>query len=254
MMRKRLPLLERESDVLKKENQQNRSKIQDLETQNKNLDLELTSLNEKYADDMAIGEEQISYLMETIERIEKENSESMEALISDNTAIEAKRVQERNALNEQIVEQKAIFDKEREQIMQGNTKRELNLSNQLAALKNELESKESEISSLKLAVSEISTKLDAATTLSEALRKARDKSLAELESVKATNKKASDRSLAELELIKVANKKARDEFLVEIEAIKAVNANLNKKMAELSNEPASQNNPTKNSPTPKQNN
>jgi chromosome segregation ATPase len=231
MMKKRLPLLERESDVLKKENQQNRMKIQDLETQNKNLGLELTSLNEKYAGDMAIGEGQIKYLLETIERIEKENNESMKALISHNTALEAKRLQERNTLKEQIVMQKATFDKEREQILQGNTKRELDLSNQLAALKNNLESKELEISSLKLAVSEISTKLDAATTLSETLRKARDESVAKLESVKATNKKD------------------RDKSLVELESVKAVNANLNKNLAELSNKLASQNRPIQNSPT-----
>ena len=53
MMKKRLPLVERESDVLKKENQQHRIKIQDLEMQNKQLSLELTSLNEKYTNDMA---------------------------------------------------------------------------------------------------------------------------------------------------------------------------------------------------------
>jgi chromosome segregation ATPase len=180
---------------------------------------------------MAIGEDQIKYLLETIERIEKENNESMKALISRNTALEAKRVQERKTLNERIVMQKATFDKEREQILQGNTKRELDLSNQLAALKNNLESKELEISSLKLAVSEISTKLDAATTLSETLRKARDESVAKLESVKATNKKD------------------RDKSLVELESVKAVNANLNKNLAELSNKLASQNRPIQNSPT-----
>ena len=231
MMKKRLPLLERESDILKKENQQNRMKIQDLETQKRDLGLELTSLNEKYVGDMAIGEEQIRYLLETIQRMEKENSEGMEALISHNTALEAKRVQERKTLNEQIVMQKTIFDKEREQIIEGNTKRESDLSNQLAGLKNNLESKELEISSLKLAVSEISTKLDAAATLAEAIRKTRDESVAELEAVKA------------------ADKKARDEFLVELEAIKAVNANLKKNLAELSNELASQNSLTQNRPT-----
>jgi hypothetical protein len=249
MMKKRLPLIERESDVLKTENQQNRMKIQDLEIQNKNLGLELVSLNEKYVNDMAVGEDQKNYLLETIQRMEKENSESTEALVSQKTALEAKLVQERNTLNKQIVMQKATFDKEREQIIQGNTKRELNLSDQLAVLKTNLESKELEISSLKLAVSEISTKLGAATTLAEAMRKARDKSFAELESVKAANEKARDKSLAELEAVKAANKKVKDESLVELEAIKAVNANLNKKMVKLSKELASQNSPTQISPT-----
>lgn len=187
MMKKRLPLMERESDVLKKENRQYRLKIQDLETQNKQLDLELTSLNEKYANDMAMGEEQISYLQETIQKIDKENSESRDALISDNKVLEAKLVRESHALNEQIVVQKAAFNQEREQIMRRNATRELNLSNQLGVLNKKLEARELEISSLKLAISEISTKLGAATTLSEVLRKARDESLAELESVKAAN-------------------------------------------------------------------
>lgn len=212
MMKKRLPLIERESDVLKKENQQHRMKIQDLETQNKQLGLELTSLSEKYTNDMVIGEEQISNLQETIQEIEKENSESIEALISHNKFLEEKLVRESQALNEQIVMQKAAFNQEREQIVQENAKRELNLSNQLGVLNKKLASRELEISSLKLAISETSIQLGAANALSEALRKARDESLAELESVEATN------------------------------------ANLNKKMAELSLKLSSQNSPTKTNP------
>jgi chromosome segregation ATPase len=187
MMKKRLSLIERESDVLKKENQQRRTKIQELETENKQLGLELTSLNEKYLSDMTNAEEQINYLQETLEKREKENSDRTDALLSDNKALEKKRIQENHALQEQIVMQKAAFNQERELKMQESAKRELSFSSQLGVLNKKLEEKDSELSALKLAISEITAKLDAANTLSQKLTKARDESLAELESVKASN-------------------------------------------------------------------
>ncbi len=187
MMKKRLPLIERENDVLKTENQQHRMKIQDMEKQNKQLAMVLTSLNEKYTNDMAISEEQIINLQETLEEIEKKNSEIIEVLNSQNIVLEEKLVRETQELNKQIIKQKKAFNQEREQIVQESAKKELNWSTELGVLKKQLEPKELQISSLKLAISEISMQLGAATALSEALRKARDESLAELESVRAAN-------------------------------------------------------------------
>lgn len=222
MMKKRLPLVERESDVLKKENRQYRTKIQELEAQNKKLSLELTSLNEKYTNDVAIDEEEINYLHELIQRIEKENSERIEELISQKKVLEAKLARDTQALKEEIAAQKSAFVKEREQILQENAKRDLSQTLEINSLKKEIEPKETEISSYKLAINEISLQLGAATALSEALKKSRDKTLAELESVKA------------------ASKKNKDESLVELESIKTVNASLHKKMAELSSQLSNQ--------------
>ena len=72
-----------------------------------------------------------------------------------------------------------------EQIIQQNAKRESNLLTQLNDLKKTLKPKELEIASLKATVTEISIQLAEATALSRALKKARDDSMAELESEKA---------------------------------------------------------------------
>ncbi|MGB3222619.1 MAG: hypothetical protein WBB23_07440 [Desulforhopalus sp.] len=240
MMKKRLPMVERESDVLKKENRQYRMKVQELETQNKKLSLELTSLDEKYINDMTIGEEEITYLHELVQRIEKESSERIEEIISRNKILEENFSRESHALKEEISKQKALFAKEREQISQESAKRELSQNIVINTLKKELDSKESLILSYKLAINEISVQLGAATTLSEALRKSRDESLAELESVKTASKQNKEESLAELESVKAVSKQNKEKSLAELESVKTVNANLNKKMAELSSQTSNQ--------------
>jgi chromosome segregation ATPase len=186
-MKKRLPLIERENDVLKKENLQHRTKIQDLETQLGKLTADLTSLNEKYTNDTAADEEQIRILQDTIRTIEAESAEKIEGLISQNTALEEKRAGEVRALNEQMAMQKQAFGQEREQMMQASAKKELNLTGRMDDLKKAVEAKQLEITSLKMALNETSSKLGEATAMAETLRKSRDESVAELESVKAAN-------------------------------------------------------------------
>ncbi len=244
MMKKRLPLIERESAVLTKENLQHQMKIQELEARNKQLGDALAALNDQYDRDMATGEEQINNLQENIEKIEQENSEKIEALISQNKDLEAKMMKERGALREQIAKQKKVFNHEQEQMTKESEKKELALTTQLDDLKKQLEPKERKIASFKLAINEISVQLGAATSLAEKLKKAKEESLAELESVKAANKKAREKLLAELESLKAANKKAGDESVAKLDSVKSDNANLNKKMAELSYRLASRNNPS----------
>ncbi len=225
MMKKRLPLVERESEVLRKENEQNRAKIQDLEARNWNMTLELASQKEQYLHDMAAAEEEIGKLQEELQKKEKENSEKIDALTAAGKAVEAKRLQELKSLQEQIDQQKTAFqqelaqnkqasEQERQKIMEENSQRELELSTQLALLKKKLAPKEAEIASLKLAISEISIQLGAASTLSESLKKARDESLAELESVKE------------------ADRKKTEQLQVRLDALQAINAELTKKLAE----------------------
>ena len=186
-MKKRLPLIERENDVLKKENQQQRTKIHDLEMQNKQQAAVLTSLNEKYTNDMAISEEQILDLDNIISEMEQETAEKIELLTAQKNILEEKLVQETKVLNEKLVKQKTAFNQEREQILQQHSKKELDWSTELGVLKKQLEPMEMQISSLKLAINEISIQLGAATALSEELRKTRDASLAEVDSLKIAN-------------------------------------------------------------------
>jgi chromosome segregation ATPase len=186
-MKKRLPLIERENDVLKKENLQHRMKVLDLESQVNQLGLELASLNDKYAKDMAAGAEQINKLQETIQKIEQESSARIQGLMAKNADLKAKMAREVQDLKEQMAKQNDAHIQERKQIMQENAQREFDLTAQVDNLKKALEAKDLEIASRKMAMDEISSKLGEATALTESLIKTRDASAAELESVKAAN-------------------------------------------------------------------
>ncbi|MFA5699785.1 MAG: hypothetical protein WC913_00720 [Desulfuromonas sp.] len=153
MMKKRLSLIEREDDVLKRENRQHRMRIQELETQNKQLGQELDVMKEKYAIDMLIGEEQNNSLQEIIEKIKKETSERMLILIAEKKVLEEQIVRERRFFNDQIDTVKAAGNEQREKIIQANTQMELNLTAQLDVLNEKLEAKEREISLLEAVIS-----------------------------------------------------------------------------------------------------
>jgi chromosome segregation ATPase len=186
-MKKRLPLVERENDVLKKENLQHRMKVLELESQIKQMGLEFSSLNDKYDKDMAAGAEQINKLQETIQRMEQESSARIGELTSKNTALNAKMVREVQDLKDQMAKQNDAHIQERKRIMQENAQREFDLTARLDKLKKALETKDLEISSRKMAMDELSSRLGAATALSESLKTARDAAAAELDSVKAAN-------------------------------------------------------------------
>jgi chromosome segregation ATPase len=186
-MKKRLPLVERENDVLKKENLQQRMKVLDQESQIKQLGLELTSLNDKYTKDMTASAEQINKLQETIQKIEQESSARIQGLMAMNAALEAKMAREVQDLKKLMAKQNDAHIQERKQIMQKNAQREFDLTAQLDNLKKALDAKDLEITSRKMAMNEISSKLREATTLSESLKKDRDAAAAELESAKAAN-------------------------------------------------------------------
>ena len=187
VLKKRLPLVERENDVLSKENSQYRSKIRELESRIRQLDLELTALNGKYSDDMAVSAEAIRRLQQTIESKEKESTATIEQMQALNAVTEKKRTQEVRALNDQIASQKENFNREREHIILENAQRAALLSDELEDLKKTIKNKELELSSYKLAIGEISTRLGEATALAEDMKKARDASMAELASVKAAH-------------------------------------------------------------------
>lgn len=180
LMKRRLPLIERENDVLKKESR-------NLETKIRKMGLELTALDEKYAVDTAAGEERIQSLQQTIQDMEQESTEKIEALTSRTKALEKKLDRKVRSLNEQIAMQKDAFGQDRTQIMQENAKRESNLSSRVSDLKKQIKTNQSQISSLNASISENSTKLGEAAALAEMFRKAGDQSATELESAKAAN-------------------------------------------------------------------
>ena len=187
ILKKRLPLIERENDVLTKENLQYRSKINELGLRIKQLESELTALDAKYATDTAADAEKIRNLQQSIEGMEKENAARLEQLQAMNSALEKKRAQEVQMLHEQIAKLKISFSRERDHLEQESAQREARLSDEMEDLKKTLKNKELELSSYKLAIGEISTRLGEAKALAEDMKKARDQSLAELASVKAAH-------------------------------------------------------------------
>lgn len=187
LMKKRIPLIERENDILRKENHQYRTKIQDLEVKIREIDSELASLKEKYDSDMTAGREQIKNLELAVQEIVNKSTAKINTLISLKTALEKKMTRDVKMLKEQLAMQKNAFDREREQIIKQNTLKESKLSGQLDVLKKNVEKKALKISSLEAELLKISTKLHETTTLADKLRKARDESLSELESVEEIN-------------------------------------------------------------------
>jgi chromosome segregation ATPase len=238
-MKKRLPLIERENDVLKKENLQHRMKVMDLESQIKQLGLELADLNDKYAKDMTAGAEQINKLQETIQRMEQDNTARIQDLTSRNVALKAEMVREVQDLKNQMANQNDAHIQERKRIMQENAQREFDLTARLDMLKKSLEAKDLEIASRKMAMDEISSKLGEAIALSDTLKKARDEAVAELESVKAANADLT-RKVDELSSLAGSLKTSRAAAITELESAKAANAELAKKMNALAKQPPPQ--------------
>lgn len=218
MMKKRLPLMERESDVLKKENQQHRAKIQELETQNRQLAMDLANLQENHEIQMIVGTEQINSLQAALQKNGEENREAIATLRADKKTLEEKMLKESHAAHEQLVMQKAVAKQQREKLIKENDQKELELAGKLEAARKKLAAKELEIASLKSSIDEFSDKLEKANALSAEMSKARNASMAELESIKA------------------ATKKTRFEYLAQLESIETTNGQLNKKVAELSSD------------------
>jgi chromosome segregation ATPase len=187
ILKKRLPLIERENDVLSKENQQHRTRIQGLETRIQQLRAELTTVNETYAKDMAANAEKIHGLQESIQKAEKESSSRIEHLMARNKALKDAQARQERTLREQMARQKKAFSRERKQIERKHAQKEQELTSELYQLKKTIEKKDLNVSSLKLAISEISSKLGQTVALAEELKKARDRAMAELASVKSTH-------------------------------------------------------------------
>jgi predicted nuclease with TOPRIM domain len=187
MMKKRLPLIERENDVLKQENRQYRTEIWDQRNKIEKLGEKLASVSENYAKDKAAAGEQIQNLHRDMENIQKEHALKIEALTSMNNAVKEDLTRKVEVLHKQNEEQKSAFSQERKQIVQQNAQSEFKLTSRINELNKTIEAKVLEVSSLKIALSEISTRLGEATARAEALRKARDEYVTELQAAKETN-------------------------------------------------------------------
>jgi chromosome segregation ATPase len=187
VLKKRVPLIERENDVLSKVNSQYKSRVQDLEAQSKQLSDELTALNTKYTDDMAAEADKIHTLEGSIQKAERESAARIERLTAQNASLKERQTSQIRTFKERMARQKDAFNRERDLAEHQQAQQMQDLSMKLEKLKKDLAKKELALSSLRLAIGEISTKLGQATALAEDLQKARDKALAELAAVKSAH-------------------------------------------------------------------
>ena len=112
-------------------------------------------------------------------------------------------------LHEQIAKLKISFSRERDHLEQESAQREARLSDEMEDLKKTLKSKELELSSYKLAIGEISTRLGEAKALAEDMKKARDASMAELASVKAAHADLINKVAASAHAVSVPERQIR---------------------------------------------
>lgn len=195
-MKKRLPLSERENDVLKQENFQYKTKLQQMAGDIEKLRSNLALLNDKYKNDMVSNQHLIQDLQEEYQSLEKlrfqeaanmnqlfdelesKRNQEVEAFIGQIEAQKAgheaqvQKLQEEyvalttendlkiKALNEQLAMQRTVFSKEKNDLELQYAAKENAFSAKLLELNKSMEEREAQIISLKTANSEISIKFD----------------------------------------------------------------------------------------------
>lgn len=193
-MKKRLPLIERENDVLQQENLQYKAKVQQLEATIEKLNADMVAMGEKYEMDMALNEEQFRSLQEKFGLYEKESIQTIQELNKLHDELIAKRNQELKSFNEKIAAQLTSFNQERDKLKQDYASMELTLSSKINELNDAIKDRDTQIASLKTANEEISQGLENALIQLAQTRKKLEKVQKDIESEKAANAKTSERS------------------------------------------------------------
>ncbi len=203
-MKKRLPLLERENDILARENGQHKVKIQDLEAAVHRLTADLEANKALYTQVIADRSEQIETLTNALQRLTQSSAEELAALNGRMVAQEEhftqaqakvaqerdQVIQERNKIIQQKNEMKTTLSAKLDATNQALQTADLEIE-KLAAAKANLETslgaKSRTLSELELANKNLSAKLDETLAAVAELKKSRDAAMAELQSTRATN-------------------------------------------------------------------
>jgi chromosome segregation ATPase len=189
-MKKRLPLVERENDILTRENAHYRKWVRDLEGTIKKLTEDLAATQEKYTREIAAKREEIKHLEMSMQELDEEKTDQIAALNK------AMAMQEKTfvAQREQILKQKQKSESfysgqlaDKEKALQNKALEIATLASAKADLEKALESKKQALAALSTANENTRKKLDETNEMMASLKKARDKSMAELESAKAAN-------------------------------------------------------------------
>ena len=220
-MKRRLPLVERENDVLQKENHIFRTKVHQMEADIQELTNQLAQMNDRYENDISENKRQITYLEESMRQLD------------------VQRIDEISTLESRMAAQREFFNLEREQIKSDRDKRELALTGQLSDLEKKLGGKESEIASLASANMEMRKDLTskenenaALISANDEMKAASEKKSAEITALVKTNEDLSEKLERKTELAR-SLRKARDESVAELESVKAASNDLVKNLKEL---------------------
>jgi chromosome segregation ATPase len=184
-MKRRLPLIERENEILKEESLEYRIKVRNLDAQIEKLSRGLTSSEEKYTHDMALSAEHNRQLQAAYELLEHESAEKNWELVDSKNELERKLTARITELDKQIIAQKKGFIKESERVKQESAKKEVMLAGQVKDLKNTLEARDEQIIALKKSIGELELKFGAASARIEKDAKIRMDLENKLESLKA---------------------------------------------------------------------
>ncbi len=216
-LKKRLPLIERENDVLAKENDHYRQWVRDLESKIRHLTGELASDREAHAGQLA----------EKTREIEQTRN----ALLM----LSAETARQTALLNTTIQRQKKDFGARRRKLIQESERKQALLSDQLTQTQKQLQETSLEIADLTMGLEEKSTELKALATLKmtleQNLKSERQKNL----ELSAANEEIT-KALTEANETIAALKKARDKSMAELESAKSDNAELIKTFNELFNQ------------------
>ncbi|RJQ82503.1 MAG: hypothetical protein C4519_07815 [Desulfobacteraceae bacterium] len=186
-MKKRMPMIERENDVLTQENHQYKAKLQKARDKNEKLSDDLSALTEKFEAYLSSTQEQITSMQAAYVWLENASSQKIAELTTLYDALELKRLHEVNDLELQIAEQKNDFGRETDNLRRKAAEKELELSTQIKELNQSLVALEAEKSSLQTSNSELSVKLEALSNQLAQTRSERNRIEKDLQTVRAVN-------------------------------------------------------------------
>gem|GEM_PF-1298958 len=184
--KKRIPLLERENDVLKEENLDYRRNVRRLGVGLEELSAGLDSLRNQVEESRRISEADTCALQERLDWQEEASAEQIEALTASHQEDLEKLQADIRALNERLAGAAADFKLRIENISQKNTENQHALLKRIGELQRDLAAREAENETLKSAVADLSARLDAALREIAEISRSRTELQQELEAIKAT--------------------------------------------------------------------
>lgn len=216
-IKKRLPLVERENDVLAKENDHYRQWVRDLESKIKDLTGELADAREAHANQIATKNEQI----EQVEGAFRELSEESERQIA--------------SLNMAMASQQEDFIASRQQLIEENKRKQTMLSDLLAKKETQLKESTLKMAGLTTDLEKKDSQINELATLKAELEKTLKSDENKISELSAENEKTV-KALTEANEMIASLKKARDKSMAELESAKSANAELVKTFNELFNQ------------------